>query len=328
MKELVENFVHQLEEAREIGQAFVFEGLGGKTIRNVVITGLGGSGIGGTIAQELVVEDCRVPVLVNKDYFLPKFVDEHTLLIVSSYSGNTEETIHALKIGIERGCEIACVSSGGEISKITAQHKINTILIPGGMPPRACLTYSLTQILYIFRAYNLVQDSFIADLARSIGALKASEPEIKASALDIANKIVNKIAVIYTTSGYEGAAVRIRQQLNENAKMLCWHHVIPEMNHNELVGWTREEQGLSVMFLRNSEDYSRIQKRIEICKGIISKYAASITEVYARGQSKTERTLYFILLGDWISVYIAELRKVDAVEVKVIDYLKGSLAKD
>jgi glucose/mannose-6-phosphate isomerase len=124
----------------------------------------------------------------------------------------------------------------------------------------------------------------------------------------------------------EPVAIRWRQQINENSKELSWHHVIPEMNHNELVGWRNQEDDLYVIFLRNENDYERIQQRMDINKGIISKYAKAV-EIYSKGVSHVEKALYFIHLGDWISYYIAAEKDIDAVEVKVIDYLKSELAK-
>jgi glucose/mannose-6-phosphate isomerase len=121
-------------------------------------------------------------------------------------------------------------------------------------------------------------------------------------------------------------AIRFRQQLNENSKVLCWHHVIPEMNHNELVGWTEQDETLAVVFLRSEMDYTRTKTRIEINKSIISKYTSNIFEIWAEGNEKLEQALYLIHFCDWISCFIAEKKKIDPVEVKVIDYLKSELS--
>jgi glucose/mannose-6-phosphate isomerase len=122
-------------------------------------------------------------------------------------------------------------------------------------------------------------------------------------------------------------ATRFRQQVNENAKMLCWHHVIPEMNHNELVGWRTENNDLAVILFRNSTDLDRIQARMEINKQTIAAYTDTIVEVWSKGNSNLERALYLIHLGDWVSFFLGEKKGVDIIEVKVIDHLKGELAK-
>jgi len=125
----------------------------------------------------------------------------------------------------------------------------------------------------------------------------------------------------------EAVAVRLRQQLNENSKILCWHHVVPEMNHNELVGWRKENNDLAVIYLRNDDDYQRNQVRININKEIISSYTNTIIEIDSKGASLIERAIYLVHLSDWISFHLATLRGVDPVEIKVIDYLKGELGK-
>jgi glucose/mannose-6-phosphate isomerase len=326
MNDLVADFTNHLEKALLIGAGAQLN-KHDKTISNIVITGLGGSGIGGTIVQELVSTTCNVPITVNKDYFLPAFVNENTLLIVCSYSGNTEETIQALEIGFSKNAKICCITSGGKIAAFAKTNHLDLIVIPGGMPPRACIAYSLVQLLFVLNLYGFTDNSFINAIKNSIKNLNEREAEIKKDAAKIAAVLHNKMPIIYCTAGNEGIAVRLRQQINENGKMLCWHHVIPEMNHNELVGWRKEDDNLSVLILRDTEDYSRTQTRIEICKEIISKYTQNITEVYSKGATKLEKTLYMIHIGDWISCYLAELKQIDPVEVQVIDYLKGSLAK-
>jgi glucose/mannose-6-phosphate isomerase len=325
MKELIENFSTQLKEAIKIGESADLTKTN-SSIRNVMITGLGGSGIGGTIISEIAENQSSVPVNVNKDYFLPEYVNHETLVIVSSYSGNTEETLNAFEVALERKAKIVCITSGGKILALAKETNTNHIIVPGGMPPRACLGYSLTQLLFIFNFFGLIKDNFKSDLKAAIDLLDKEENQIKKLAEEIAHKLVNKTPIIYSPANYEGIAIRLRQQINENAKMLCLHHVIPEMNHNELVGWTEKNNNWAVLFLRNDNDYERTQKRIEINKEVISKYTDTIIEIYSKGNSVIERTIYMIHLSDWISMYLAEIRNVDATEINVINYLKSTLA--
>src|SRR6187455_3259090 len=139
MINLVQKFTDQLKEALEIGEKYKFMDRPDFNPKNVLITGLGGSGIGGTIACEILAAECPVPITVNKDYFLPAFVGKDTLVIVSSYSGNTEETLYAMEEAMKRNAVIVCITSGGKIADIAKEHKFDLILIPPGMPPRACL---------------------------------------------------------------------------------------------------------------------------------------------------------------------------------------------
>jgi glucose/mannose-6-phosphate isomerase len=326
MKELVASFTAQLRQAMDIGEKAVFA-TNGLEIRNVLITGLGGSGIGGSIVSQLTENEVRVPVSVNKDYFLPAHVGKHTLVIVSSYSGNTEETLNAMEIALERGARVVCISSGGKVIDIARSKGLDHIIIPGGMPPRACLAYSFTQLFYILHGFGLIGPAFRDDLEASIHLLDHEEEHICSEAYYLAEKLHRKVPVIYSQASFEGVCIRFRQQINENAKMLCWHHVLPEMNHNELVGWTQSNDKLAVVFFRNEDDYSRTQKRMELTKEIVTKFTPYVFEIYSKGATPLQRALYMIHFGDWVSWYLSEIRSIDANEVKVIDYLKGELGK-
>jgi len=327
MNELVQNFPNQLKEALEIGEKFQITDKPGFNPRNVLITGLGGSGIGGTIAGEIVAAECPVPVTVNKDYFLPAFVGQDTLVIVSSYSGNTEETLYAMEEAIKRKAVIVCITSGGRIAEIAKEHNFNLILIPPGMPPRACLGYSLTQLFFVLKKFGLIKFDFKSQVSAAIELLKKEEASIKEEAKVVTDFLYKKMPVIYAVDGYNGVATRIRQQLNENSKTLCWHHVIPEMNHNELVGWAGGNEKIAVLILRNKSDFSRSQARIEINKKVFKKYTPHVYELWSKGNSQLEQSIYLVHLTDWVSCYLAEKNSVDASEINVINDLKGALSK-
>ncbi|MBL0064831.1 MAG: bifunctional phosphoglucose/phosphomannose isomerase [Bacteroidetes bacterium] len=326
MKNLVQNFPQQLKEAMQIGEQAKFtQPL--VDIRNVIVTGLGGSGIGGTIVSEIMSNECSVPITVNKDYFLPSFVNAHTLVIVSSYSGNTEETIMAMETALHKKAKVVCVTSGGKIADMASANDLDCIIIPGGMPPRSCLGYSLTQLFYVLQGLRLIGHAWKPQLKAAIELIEKQEVAIKSEAMDVTDFLYKKMPVIYAVDGYNGVATRFRQQINENSKMLCWHHILPEMNHNELVGWAEPHQECAVVILRNSSDYARTQTRIEISKEIFAKYTSSIKEIWSKGESQIERSIYLIHLTDWVSCYLADKKQIDAVEVNVINHLKGSLAK-
>lgn len=325
MQRFVSAFTKQLQEAIEIGKSTQLSPTN-KAIQNIVISGLGGSGIGGKIVAQLTEKQLSVPVVINNNYALPNFANENTLVIISSYSGNTEETVSALKEAINKGCEIACITSGGEIEALAKENNINVIIVPGGNPPRAMLTYSLVQQFFILNNYGLINNSFLTEIENSIQLLNNNEEAIKNEAKEAAEKINGKILAIYADSGYEGVTVRFKQQINENSKVLCWNHVIPEMNHNELVGWAGGSNEYAAIFLRNNNDFERNQVRMEVSKDIISKHTNTVIEIYSKGTSKIERTLYLILLTDWVSVFLADLRGVDSIEVDVITGLKNKLS--
>lgn len=326
MNELIELFPTHLKEAIKIGQSHRFEPAK-KSYHNVVISGLGGSGIGGKIISQMVANEMSIPVVTNNDYHLPNFANEHTLVIVSSYSGNTEETLSAMEIALERNCEVACITSGGKVLEMAQSKGLQYIQIPGGLPPRASFGLNSPQLLYILHYYGLISDAFENKINQVADRLTNEEEKIRAQAQELSKGLLDHIPIIYSSPSYEGVGVRFRQQLNENSKMLCWHAVLPEMNHNELVGWAGGDEKFAVVMFRTEDDYSRTQLRMNLSKTIFKKHTDRIFEIHAKGDNIIERSYYLINVGDWISYYLAEQKDIDPVEVKVIDFLKSELAK-
>lgn len=327
MDAYITGFTEQIKRAVSIGESAKLKKVK-IPVRNVLLSGLGGSGIGGTILSNILRDDLKVPVVINKDYHIPAFVDESTLVIVTSYSGNTEETISAMMQAFQKGAHIVCVTSGGLVKEYAEIHKIDYIQIDGGMPPRACLALSFVQLLYVLHGLGLIEDGFKQHLSNVIQRLDTEENEIKALAKELAAKLHGTIPAIYADASFEGVAIRFRQQINENAKMLCWHHVVPEMNHNEIVGWRQKQDNVSVIFLRNNNDFDRNQERIRFTKNVVENYATSVVELFSKGDSDIERSFYMIHVCDWISYYLAEMNEVDAIEVNVITSLKNKLAEN
>jgi len=326
MKDLVENFTIQLREALIIGQNYRFTAPK-KERSNIVLTGLGGSGIGGSIVQHYVSDTLKVPFVVNKDYFLPAFVDESSLVIVSSYSGNTEETLSAMRQALRAKATVVCITSGGKVAEWARKKKLDCILLPAGMPPRACLGYSTVQVLYTLAYFGYIRYDFEKEISAAIRLLRREEEALRKAGGALAKKLHGKTPVIYSSALYEGVAVRFRQQINENGKMLAWHNVIPEMNHNELVGWRGRDNSRAVVMLRAADDYERVQLRMELNKKVIKRCTSTLVEIYAEGRSYWEKVFYLVHLTDWASLYLAELHGVNATEVKVIDQLKAALGK-
>lgn len=326
MNKITANFTNQLRDAIKIGANTPFT-VPNKTITSVLICGLGGSGIGGKIIDLLLKSDITIPVIVTNDYSIPNFVNENTLVIASSYSGNTEETLTAVIESHKRNAEVVAITSGGKLLELVKENGWNSLVVPGGEQPRGMLAYSLVQLLYIFENYKLVEPNYTPLLPEVIELVDSNETDIQSEAKDLASNIHNKQVVIYAEQSLEGVAVRFRQQINENAKELCWHHVLPEMNHNELVGWAGGNSNQAIIKINSSLDFYRTKKRWEICKEVISKQTNSIYEIDAKGSSKLVQILYLIHLTDWLSVYLADLKNVDSVEVDVIIHLKSELSK-
>ena len=326
MNDYINDFTNHLTDAISIANNTTLTPCN-KEIRNVLICGLGGSGIGGTIVADIVSPKVNIPIAATKDYSIPNFVNEHTLVIANSYSGNTEETLFALEKCQAKGAEIAVITSGGKLKTIAEENNYTKIIIPGNQPPRAMFGYAFTELFFMLNHYNLIDDSFKSDFEKAIALLDTEKSDIQKQAMDLAKKLYKQTPVIYVANGFEGVAIRFRQQINENSKMLCWHHVVPEMNHNELLGWRTNVDDLAVVYFRNKCDYERNQIRMDINKKVISKYTDNISEIWSKGDSVIENSLYHINLGDWVSWYLSEMNNVDAIEIDVINFLKGELGK-
>lgn len=326
MKQLIVDFTNQISKAIVIGNAYSPSDTSRK-LSNVLVSGLGGSGIGGTIAAEVAASEACMPIATNNGYFIPAFVDDETLFLACSYSGNTEETVSAASLAHEKGAKVVVISSGGKLKEMAGTHNWDYIGIPGGQPPRASFGLSFPQVLYVLHAYNVISKSFEKELEASIKLLDDNAGDITKEAMDVTQKLVGKIPVIYAADGFGGVATRFRQQINENSKMLCWHNVIPEMNHNELVGWRTKDDDLAVVLFRNESDFKNIQARMDINKRTFAEYTDTTVEIWSKGSSDLQRALYLVYIGDWISLYLGEENGVDITEVKVIDHLKGELAK-
>ena len=325
MDELISGFTSHLKESMEVGKKADFSNTD-NSLMNVLICGLGGSGIGGTIISQLVSEQCAVPITINKNYKIPSFVNQDTLVICCSYSGNTEETLEMYEQAYDKGAEIAIITSGGKFAEIAKENDHNIIQIRGGFPPRAAFGLSFPQLFFALNQYGLISDDFIGNLEGAISLMDADENAIQAEAKQIASNLHGTFPIIYTEAPMEGVAVRFRQQVAENSKMLSSHHVIPEMNHNELVGWRTKSEDLSVLFFRSNDEYYRNTARIEKSKEIALKYTSNVNEVFAKGEGRIQQALYLIHLGDWISYDIAILKQIDSVEVDVITGLKEMLS--
>jgi glucose/mannose-6-phosphate isomerase len=323
---LIADFSKHLTQALEIAKATQFKS-SDKTFNNVLICGLGGSGIGGTIVSQLVNSSAECPIVVNKNYIIPNFVNENTLVLCCSYSGNTEETLVMCESAKKKGAEIVVISSGGKFIELAKEYNHNYIQIPGDFPPRAAFGLSFPQIIQVLAFYKIIPNNHRSEILKAVDLINKEELAIKTEAKEIARQLVGKTPIIYADATMGGVAIRFRQQLNENGKMLCWHHVIPEMNHNELVGWTEKIDDKVVVLLKTGLDYTRNQKRMEYNKeNIISNCTNNIIEINSKGDSLLENFIYHIHLEDWVSFFVADFKKIDAVEVNVIDGLKNFLS--
>jgi len=319
-----------LGEALRIGQAADMARQG-SDIRNVLITGMGGSGIGANLVESLTFGRIPIPITVCKGYNIPQFVSPHTLFIACSYSGNTEETLAAVQKAMLKRSHIICITSGGKLLELAKEYNFLYIQLPDGYAsPRTMIGYMVVSLLSVLYHTNLIGAAFIKETENAIGYLDRGEKAIQAEAEIISKKLKGKLPFIYCDGRLLAMATRFQQQLNENAKQLAHVNTFPEMNHNEIVGWQFPENILpqiQVIYLYSDHDHDRVEKRLEICREIFEKRSNPIIDIVAQGASLLEQYYYLIHLTDWISYYLAKENGVDPDPVEAIDYLKGQLAK-
>lgn len=327
MDKLIAAFPQNITDALETATSLDFK-KPTKEIRNIVIVGMGGSGIGAKIVAQWIQNEINIPVLIYQEYSIPKFVSEHTLFIASSYSGNTEETISSIEEAKNQGAYIIGITSGGTLQQFCTSNGYDCVLVPGGNPPRTTTAFSITHLLNIFFKLGFIGESKLTELKGAKDLLDSQSEYIKSEAQKLAKSIHNSTTAFYATSEYDPLLVRARQQFNENSKVLCLNQVIPEMNHNELVGWEGGNTGYySAVFFDTKDMTDQNRRRFGITIDIVKTKTPNVFIFDALGENQIEKTIYLIHLVDWASLYLADLRKVDPMDIKSIDYLKSELIK-
>jgi glucose/mannose-6-phosphate isomerase len=324
MKNLIQSFPTNLLQALEIAKANPLV-KNYQQFSNCMICGLGGSGIGGKLVAAWLENQLAIPVNFCQDYDLPKYVNNKTLVIASSYSGDTEETISAVEQAHQKGAAIIAITSGGKLEAFCKKFNYTCILVPGGNPPRTQLAFSIVQLTHIFGELGMINKETLNQFEQAAQLITSEANAIHEEAKKIAEFIHEKELIIYSDAQNEAIAIRARQQFNENAKILCSHHVIPEMNHNELVGWAGGKENHAVLLLHTGNLNTQNHKRFAFSKEVIQTKTRNIFDLKAKGASSIIRSLYLIHIIDWASFYLAEIKNIDPTEVGVIVHLKNSL---
>jgi glucose/mannose-6-phosphate isomerase len=334
MYDILKNFHLQIEDAVKIALKTKIDSISTAGIKNIIISGLGGSAIGGDLIRSYTNYEIKIPVSVNRNYTLPEYTSKDTLVIISSYSGNTEESVSAYNEAIAKGCKVVCITSGGEVEKIALKNKHTLIKIPGGYQPRSALGYSFFSLLILFSRLGFIGDKQ-NNIHRTIASIKENSANFanlrsdNNASIAIAHILKNHLPVIYSSVDVlDIVNLRWRGQISENAKILAYGNLFPEMNHNELVGWELNKEIMKkivVVILRDGEDNTRIVQRMDITKKIFEKYAYEVIEIGGTGTGKLERIFDLIYLGDWVSYYLAVLNDIDPTPVDVIANLKNEL---
>jgi len=315
-------FPDQCREGLALGEGVAAERLAG--FSRIVTVGMGGSGIAGSLLAAFLPVD----VVSVRGYALPPWVGEESLVVALSYSGDTEETLSAFSEALPRTRRLLAVSSGGALGALCAVRGISWIKIPSGYQPRAALGYLLFPLLGLFQRLGLISGltKVFPELDRLAQDLAPNNEENEAQRL--ARTLHGRVPLVYGAGPTAPVALRWKTQVNENAKQPAFWAELPELCHNEVVGWDLSERVLpqaTTVFLRTEHDHPRVQARIEILQSLLSARGLPWMEVHGRGEGVLAQTFSLLCLGDWVSVYLALLNGVDPTPVAIIRELKDRL---
>ena len=305
-------------------------------ISNVVILGMGGSAIAGDIVRRLTLAESKSPVRVHRDYGLPAFVDEGTLVIASSYSGDTEETLSAFSESLKTQAKKLVITSGGKLKQLADSKGIPTFVVNYRAPPRAAFPHNFVPLVGIFQKLGLLRDKS-ADFQETMDILnKISEDLVETRsfasnhAKQLAAKLQGRVVVIYGAEMLTEVAQRWKAQFNENSKAWAFSESFPELNHNAIVGYDfplKAKEQMFVLMLRSPLLGPQNSLRYKATAELLTRAGIAHEFVEARGESTLAQILSLVLLGDYSSFYLAMLNGVDPTSVDAIDFVKQYLAR-
>ena len=314
MLKVIEDFPQQCKTALELPKGMSVSG----KIDKIFVCGMGGSAVSGDLLK-IYMHNSNIPVFVIRDYKVPNFIDEDTLVFAVSYSGNTEETISAFESAVKKKAKVIAVTSGGSLGQIAKK----VIKIPSGLQPRAALGYLFFPVLGVLVNSDIV-DVKNSDITEMLDILSKTQ-DFKTVGKRIAKKIAQRTPIIYASELLSAVAYRWKTQFNENSKSAAFHHAFSEMNHNEIAGYqTMNRDDFIAIFIRDKEDNERIKKRFEVTKQVIST-RVDVEEVFTKGDGLLSRIFSGIYYGDFASYYLALANKIDPTPVTVIEKLKKRL---
>lgn len=333
MWELISGFPNQWDEAMKITEDLSLS-VDKSMINKICCVGMGGSAMGPDLIKAYSYGCCPHPVEVVRHYSVPNWVDEHTLFVACSFSGNTEETLSALEQARSRNAQIIVITSGGALLLKATKEEFDYIKIPGGIPPRAALGFSFVPLFRIFSYLGFLDEEenalsetelFLSQQGELLSDISDNE------ALSLAGELQDSLPIVYSDSTVmKPVNQRWRNQFEENSKTLSYGNVLPEMTHNEIVGWEQVVHltgRLSVIMLFDKEDDKRVRKRMRIVKDLIEDQVASMHVLSTRGESRLTRMFSLIQMADWTSFYLGIINNVDPTPIAKIDLLKSRLAE-
>ncbi len=312
---VLDNFHAQCSRASSLGEDVKVA----QPVDSIILCGMGGSALAGDIVKSCV--NVRIPIVVNRDYSIPSFATKNSLVFILSYSGNTEESISCYKEAKKSYAKIVILSSNGKLADLALQDKTQCIRIPSGIQPRHALGYLTFSILNVLSNSKIIHKDDAA-ISSVVAALKKDYHE---TAKDLAQKLAGKIPIIYSSARLEVLARVWKANINENAKVQAFYNVFPELNHNEMVGFTNLKGNYYIIIIEDIGDSPRIKKRMEITKKLLQEKGCSVLILKLTGESLLARIFSSILLAAYTGYYLALEYKVDPTPVEMVEKFKKLL---
>jgi len=343
MIKLLEEFPQKMRDALRLGEEFSFltnflpAPDSTRSFKNIVVLGMGGSAIGGDLLSDYLSNELSIPIVVIRGYDIPKFIDENSLVFAVSYSGNTEETLSALKKCLDAKARVIALTSGGKLAVLARENNFPVIKVPAGIQPRAAISYLFFPVLKALERIGLIKerDGEIEETHKILQELSseycAKSPLKNNFAKKVAMGMYQHLPLIYGSEGLlKAVAMRWKTQINENSKWPCFWNVFPELDHNEIVGYEIENsinRQVKIIYLQDKEGLLRVEQRRKITRNIIEDKVAEFIVCPTKSKGKMARMFSLIFLGDLVSYYLAILNQVDPSPVACIEDLKKELAK-
>ena len=292
----------------------------------LIVCGMGGSAIGGDLAAAAIGGRLGKPLEVVRGYGVPPWTPPDRAIFCSSYSGNTEETIACYAAAEAVGARRIVATTGGSLADAARRDRVPVIGMPSGLQPRAAVGYTFA-IAAEVAAITGVGPAIRTEIDSSAAHLEAATDGLLSRASELADAVAESVPLVYGCGLTGPVAYRWKCQVNENAKRPCFSHTLPEMDHNEIVGWEGGDGAYSAIFLEDRDQHPRERQRFELTAALIAPKAQSVIRVETEGETRTERLLWTVMLGDLLSLELAARGGVDPTPVTVIESLKDRLGR-
>jgi len=320
MYNVISESAEQLKKGLELAKNAKIEG----DFKNIIICGIGGSALPSNILTSLNKTD--IPIYIHRDYNLPQKADEHSLIICISYSGNTEETISALQEAISKKLRVICITTGGEIEKLCQENTIPLVKIPSGIQPRMATGYIFSALIKILENSEVIK-KISTEILETGEELKKINSLLENEGKKLAKKLFKKIPIIYASNKFKEIARILKIKFNENSKIPAFYNYFPELNHNEMIGYTNAKKYFFVIIIQDSDDHPRILKRMQLTAKLISQKGIQTETINIKRGSILFKIFSTLLLGDWASYYLALEYKIDPTPVKMVEEFKKLMQK-